>query len=96
MFWAMNPCHAAALTLLGWYLMVPPWGRVTAPLSEWQIYEPLESAGECETARNEAIELQDKNKGQALSWKTASGGNLQFDLAAATCVGSDDPRLKEK
>jgi len=35
----MKPRHAAALALVGWYLMMPPMGNgkvyVTAPLTKW-------------------------------------------------------------
>jgi hypothetical protein len=36
----MKPRHAAALALVGWYLMVPPrqsdgWPDLAAPVSEW-------------------------------------------------------------
>jgi hypothetical protein len=37
----MNPRHAAALALIGWYPMLPPTGRdylmgnVDAPLTQW-------------------------------------------------------------
>src|SRR6185312_12144148 len=34
----MKPRHAAALALVGWYLMMPPWNPAldaNAPLSKW-------------------------------------------------------------
>ena len=47
----MNLRHAAALALVGWYLMVPPFSKTdqygnthadpSAPLSEWEFYNEL-------------------------------------------------------
>ena len=43
----MTPCHAAALALVGWYLMYPPFKKnryghyradPTVPLTEWNFY----------------------------------------------------------
>jgi hypothetical protein len=53
---AMNPRHAAALALVGWYLMVPPVtsdGRTQkdAPLSRWYIASNFETKEECEQVR---------------------------------------------
>jgi hypothetical protein len=59
---SMNPRHAAALALVGWYLMVPPgsmeggFGDAKAPLSRWQIAFSFEDAGVCEAVRNRMME----------------------------------------
>lgn len=52
----MKPRHAAALALVGWYLMMPPVtsdGRIQkdAPLSRWYIFSNFETKEECEKAR---------------------------------------------
>jgi len=51
---SMNLRHAAALTLVGWYLMLPPMNKGSvdpyAPLSEWEVIGSSESASECEEA----------------------------------------------
>jgi hypothetical protein len=31
----MNPGHAAAFALVGWYLMVPPESGSKLPISQW-------------------------------------------------------------
>jgi hypothetical protein len=55
----MNPRHAAALALVGWYLMVPPRAQdgspnIRAPLSEWnQASIGFDTASECSKARNQ-------------------------------------------
>ena len=74
--------HAAALALVGWYLMMPlppiahntrsinPDSLFAAPLSRWSIIRTFPTQKECETYRDaNPMEL---------------------------CVASDDPRLKEK
>jgi hypothetical protein len=52
---AMKPRHVAALTLVGWYLMVPPPVLhsslpvdLDAPLSKWRLFSMHKSAAECE------------------------------------------------
>ena len=51
----MNARHAAALALVGWYLMVPPPVPhsglpvdLDAPLSKWGLFSIHTSAAECE------------------------------------------------
>lgn len=44
----MKTCHAAALALLGWYLMVPlVGGDASAPLSQWRTIDSFDTAQEC-------------------------------------------------
>jgi hypothetical protein len=52
---AMNVRHAAALALVGWYLLVPPSTSpyynqhdLWAPVSQWKIVERFETAMACE------------------------------------------------
>ena len=57
----MNPRHAAALALVGWYLMLPPHGSsggvtalgvwTDAPMSKWEIDQSFDTADECEQER---------------------------------------------
>jgi len=91
----MNPCRAASLALVGWYLMMPPWGKVNAPLSEWVVYQSFNSVEVCAVARKTLVDFQGNYKGMAMTLITQSGGNLQFDGSVATCIATDDPRLKE-
>ena len=97
---SMKPRHAAALALVGWYLMVPPILSngpspsivdarvgVEKPLSEWDVQDTFDSATECKRAR------------QTLTAKTvANDPNLRALLekadSLAQCVATDDPRLK--
>lgn len=63
----MKARHAAALALVGWYLMVPPFTELPppssdpppfdvnfkAPLSEWDISKSFDKAEDCERLRKE-------------------------------------------
>jgi len=56
----MNPRHAAALALVGWYLMVPqplPNGNVDfkAPLSHWMQAANFDASGDCDRGRAAAL-----------------------------------------
>jgi hypothetical protein len=98
--------HAAALTLAGWYLMMPPHGSVKmiteadrvvtwawvrpVPLAGWSIVQGFDRADECT-----------KQKGQLLqSAIAASNSNDKVfskrvaEMFAAQCIATDDPRLK--
>ncbi len=84
---AMKVAHAAAIALIGWYLMVLPmhqggfwsrfgmrFGNTNAPLNRWSIVGKFNTVQECEAA---------------LSKRTAS-------QREARCIESDDSRLKAK
>jgi len=87
----MKPRHAAALALIGWYLMTPPMDmrppldvtRVDrdAPLPRWGIVESFDSASACEKKRS-------RLQGQS--------GQAYHLFLGAICVSMDDPRLKGK
>lgn len=87
--------HAAALALVGWYLMVPPWGKTDAPISKWHNYKPFDSAAACQAERDGLAEhLTKQGKDHVLTIHTESSGDSKFDPSAATCIGTDHPRLK--
>ena len=70
---AMNFRHAAALALVGWYLMVPPPGpprsagantappNHTAPLNQWTIRNSYDSAQACEAAKKTDLDTATTN-----------------------------------
>jgi hypothetical protein len=90
---SMKRRHAAALALVGWYLMVPPTGRdypmgnVDAPLSQWSrrptIYRDKD---ECEHVLDRDRRLTNAKNRQTL---------VKF-YKQAQCVSADDSRLKRK
>ena len=48
---AMKPRHAAALALVGWYLMMPLKDHPEAPIKYWSQIGSYDSAKECEAER---------------------------------------------
>jgi hypothetical protein len=89
--------HAAALALLGWYLMTAPSHPnrgifdARAPLSQWHWRASFDTASECMKER--AAQIQRGNK-LARVFGTSDGA---MSLAAIyRCIATDDPRLKEK
>ncbi|HEY6420006.1 MAG TPA: hypothetical protein VIX59_13465 [Candidatus Binataceae bacterium] len=83
----MKLCHAAALALVGWYLMMPPQTPddvyiTNAPLSHWHVQRAFDTATECE---NYSTFFWDYLKNEPKKQK------LFLDLAQ--CISSDDPRL---
>lgn len=101
----MNLRHAAALALIGWYLMLPPFknGAVdpNAPLSEWQIAERHDSIAPCQWQADHWPE-QAKRFAQKLSTNQSPGeatnrmaNTVVAEMAQhAQCIATDDPRLK--
>jgi hypothetical protein len=98
----VNLLHAAALALMGWYLMVPPVTSVelfgagtrwtTAdqkppPLSSWLIEDTYGAAQECSAGRQQLINSARKETG------LSSSGRATWLMAE--CIATDDPRLKE-
>jgi hypothetical protein len=83
---SMTPRHAAALALVGWYLMMPPPGRnalfdSSVPLAKWKILGSFDKAEDCETAYTHLTEKHRKSEA-VKSW-----------VQAEVCVATDDPRL---
>jgi len=84
----MSPRRAAALALLGWYLMMPPLtpdGKQIdsgAPLAQWDTRLGFDTADDC--MKSLLALIKDKSKGAL--------GRQQ--LGHSRCIASDDPRLK--
>ncbi len=106
----MNPRHAVALALVGWYLMVPPDSTVphsvdsAAPISRWSIVTNFESTDTCKQA---LTELRNKNgdpakldaTGRLRRFQKRQPADLELAHARidhATCIATGDPLLKEK
>jgi hypothetical protein len=99
----MKPRHAAALVLVGWYLMMPPpYGPKTnpgaAPLGQWTVFGRYDSARECSDERTKMIRVQSMALLSDLveGVSDANLPSLSLDFKHAQCIASDDPRLKEK
>jgi hypothetical protein len=81
----MTTRHAAALALLGWYLMMPPRDtkgvlQLHSPLRKWKRAASYKTANECEVGKFKALD---------------ANGNGSIFLESK-CIASDDPRLKAK
>jgi hypothetical protein len=102
----MNPRHAAALALVGWYLMLPPMvydmpnssrAVITPPFdSTWRVKTTVNSANDCEVAREK------HETDFALAMKSATPKDYATHPTrsspiddGALCIATDDPRLKE-
>jgi hypothetical protein len=94
--------HAAALALMGWYLMVPP--LVNAPykvdtealLTSWKVSQTFDTREECDKS---LLAAHAKYKPTATDpIGTIKKGTRAFALQMTftRCVSSDDPRLKTK
>jgi len=90
--------HAAAISLLGWDLLLPPVSLVTqhvnkdAPLSTWNVQRTYSRKKACEGR-------MDRLRRQGLAAAQKQGSAYDPDLSCpacnAQCVDADDPRLKK-
>jgi hypothetical protein len=89
---SMNLSHAAALALVGWYLIVAPPQSFKdnqyheVPLREWTHKATFDSEFECK---------QEQSKG-CYKFQNGEVIGLEGPLCYSQCIASDDPRLKEK
>lgn len=84
----MNPSHAAALVLVGWYLMSPsmlPDGGEdhSASPGKWAVIGSFDSAKECEAYR-------DRHIGRFLPFMQHDDKRREL-LLDSTCIATDDP-----
>jgi hypothetical protein len=106
----MNPRHAAALALVGWYLIEPPAlatnqnvPDLTAPLSRWTVKYKAQAAADCEKRRSlDNLLALDPDFRQYAEITARQKGEvfsaqklIDFVMPQA-CIASHDPRLKEK
>jgi len=94
----MKPRHAAALALVGWYLMYPNPNLAAAHHSEWDTTDQsFRSKKDCEQqAESERRYWAELTKGGDWSAVTMLIAPYVSALLGrkAVCVRSDDPRLK--
>lgn len=93
----MNLRHAAALALVGWYLMLPPLLRdrrdwnTGAPLSQWTIIKSFHTRKDCRVHTHEALEEY-----SSLHFRDANAPIPTPEYEGiCRCIASDDPRLNE-
>jgi len=94
--------HAAALSLMTWFLMVPPLipnsGEVnkSAPLSQWIKRRAFPHSEGCEAAKERLRKTGLANQTEADAMGRRGSHNPEFHcvVCQAQCVAEDDPRLK--
>jgi len=98
---AMKLRHAAALALVGWYLMLPPlpMGQTEpderARLGDWYIFEPFDTGSACQS---ELVQIADMKSERRKSLLANQGDDKQRQyliraFSHGECVATDDPRL---
>jgi hypothetical protein len=108
----MNLRHAAALVLVGCYLLAPPVSQPKdqheppyldehAGYRDWKILHAFKTANECEAGQKRAT--LDAENGKLTAFDGGFSGVIDTDpkpwlmqQIEAECIASDDPRLKEK
>jgi hypothetical protein len=105
----MRLTHAAALTLMGWYLMVPPgsckpgWRSdggplpCNAPVSEWVVAQSFSLEDNCNAERSNDI-----SQSPGATAKAKNSGDKQLDdstrkvhwrALTEICISADNPLL---
>lgn len=105
----MKNFHAAALALVGWFLMVPPHvdekGHLDTgvPLARWEQMGNYNSADECNADRESLMKRDQREYNLSLKSNPPQSTLLKdaahkaaLNSSAALCIGADDPRLKAK
>jgi hypothetical protein len=88
----MNVRHAAALALVGWYLMISPAGRPDAPLSKWRTFHGYDDIRECESARSDGVDAGNWDRQTPILASEIKGTKLP----SAVCISTDDTRRNAK
>jgi hypothetical protein len=96
----MNLRHAAALALVGWYLITAPLtddsrADLGAPLSTWHVWRRFDSVQECEKMRK-TVRGAGEPAESSEQYRSPESVEPKLGLRAAQCIATDDPRLKEK
>jgi hypothetical protein len=104
----MKTRHAAALALVGWYLMVPPMlggnppihptpqPDVNAPLGSWLVVDVFDTAAQCKVALASVREVPSNLNARKLTAKQLTEiqkSQKGFWASSNRCVASNDPRL---
>jgi hypothetical protein len=79
---------AISVVLAGWYLLIPQYGKVLAPLGEWNQAGAFDSAKECEQMLKDVTQRA-KERGKR------EDPDLLAVLPYARCIASDDPRSRQ-
>jgi hypothetical protein len=95
----MKRRHAAALALVVWYLLYPPWSAKqqgvdpSLPLNRWYEVATFDSSADCEASKFKVLQEMDKQIQEPTPGKLVTTERLRY---RAQCASADDPRLKGK
>jgi hypothetical protein len=95
----MKPRHAAALALVVWYLLYPPWSEEqqgvdpSLPINRWYEVATFDSSTDCEARKLKVLQEMEKQTQEPTPGKLATMERLRHQ---AKCASADDPRLKKK
>ena len=94
-----DPRHAAALALVGWYLMMP-FPKTKCPdksLNDYIHVKSYDTAKDCEKDKVDLIEqTRQPNYAVREGFKSWTVLQVRTMLQVSECIATDDPRLKEK
>lgn len=104
---SMKPRHAAALALVGWYLMLPPLrvegpasdpntpveADTKAPLSQWTIVLGFDTAKECYDYPDHFEKILHDAKGTSGEEQRGSDAMSRYWFSKSQCIATDDPRI---
>ena len=97
----MKPRHAAALALIAWYLMVPPFRTcsecsryfqpdpLNAPFDKWAVVDTFDTVAECKKGLVEYLQKASEQREE--DWPS-----VHYVATYGRCIATDDPRLKGK
>ena len=102
----MKPRHAAALALVGWYLLGPPLKAdlkidADAPFSRWKTIRVYDTADACEVGRTKTMALAEQDLRHPVErphdpYPQSARRLLDEEIHFAQCIATDDPRLKDR
>jgi len=84
--------HATIMAVVGWYFMVPPIDKPTAPMSQWTVQDRYDTEADCQNYQQilgNHINNVMQQEGHA------KPDTAQTMLLLGQCVEGDDPRLKQ-
>jgi hypothetical protein len=100
----MKPRDAAALALVGWYLMAPPTypgpngsfvTKTAVPLRLWQNIGSYDQVADCEDERRAFLDLKRTESASTFAKESSQVKLSIVSSWSAICIAADDPRLKE-
>jgi hypothetical protein len=95
----MKRSHAAALALVVWYLLYPPWSEKqqglddSLPLNRGYEVATFDSSADCEARKLKVLQEMDKQIQEPTPGKLVTTERMRHQ---AKCASADDPCVKEK